>query len=396
MDEVILVKGKIDMSKGEDVQQRNKQGQDYHTESEKRVNSIENGSGIEYTQQYQTILNLYNSGIPTYIIAFQLDMNEDDVRKIIQSTSNNTKPLLASPFSMSLLENNFDSSTLSLDNSVNMDIAIRNAQVRMWKALRSEPEISLSMERTNEVLRAFAKSKVTLVTLNIDLVESTELSISLPLERLSTILQTFMQEVASLITSYGGYVLKYIGDAVLGFFIVPNKGQSENSIVEYSNNKSDDQVNCIYKKVSSNSSYVPCINTINCARSIIKILDQAINPILNQYDYPEMSVRIAIDIGENVVIQDGWDIHKLQQSNNQEIANTVIVREPHYDIIGYSTNIAVKMTELANTNGIVIGQSVYDTLAHEKSSFKLLKVNPDVWKYIDERTDTVYLVYHSS
>jgi adenylate cyclase len=382
----------------EDAQQPNKQGQCYHTKSEKRVNSIENDSDIEYHQQYQTILNLYHSGIPTYIIAFQLDMNEDDVRKIIESTSNNTNSLLTPTFSMSLLENKFDMDSLtpSLDNTVNMDIAIKNAQVRMWKALRSEPEISLSMERTNEVLKAFAKSKVTLVTLNIDLVDSTELSISLPLERLSTILQTFMQEVALVIISYGGYVLKYVGDAVLGFFIVPNIGQSENGIIEYNNNKSDDQVNCIYKKVSSKSSYVPCINAINCARSIIKILDQAINPILNQYDYPEMSVRIGIDIGKNVIIQDGWDVHRLQQSNDQEINTTLIVREPHYDIIGYSTNIAVKMTELANTNGVVIGQSLYDVLDHEKSSFKLLKVNPDVWKCINDRTDTVYLVYHSS
>ena len=54
------------------------------------------------------------------------------------------------------------------------------------------------------------------------------------------------------------------------------------------------------------------------------------------------------------------------------------------------------MTELANTSGVVVGQSVYDVLGHEKSSFKLLKVNPDVWKYINDRTDTVYLVYHSS
>jgi hypothetical protein len=124
------------MNEGEDVQQRNKQGQNNHLESIRKVNSIEN-SGIEYHQQYQTILNLYHSGIPTYIIAFQLDMNEDDVRKIIQSTSNNTKPLLASPFSMSLLNNNFDrdSSILSPDNTVNMDIAIKIAQVRMWKAL---------------------------------------------------------------------------------------------------------------------------------------------------------------------------------------------------------------------------------------------------------------------
>ncbi|HXW11495.1 MAG TPA: hypothetical protein VD694_01955 [Nitrososphaeraceae archaeon] len=121
----------------EDVQWLNGEGQNYRTKSEKKVNSIENGGGIEYHQQYQTILNLYNSGIPTYIISLQLDMNEDDVRKIIQSTSNNTEPLLASPFSISLLENKFDNDNLtpSLENTDNMDIAIKNAQVRMWKAL---------------------------------------------------------------------------------------------------------------------------------------------------------------------------------------------------------------------------------------------------------------------
>ena len=209
----------------EDVQWLNGEGQNYRTKSAEKVSSVENGSGMEYHQQYQTILNLYRSGIPDYIIAFQLDMSEDDVRKIIQSTSNNTKPLSASPYSMSLLENKFDNDSLtpSLDNTVNTDIAIKNAQVRMWKALQSEPEISLSMERTNEVLRAFAKSKVILVTLNIDLVDSTELSISLPLERLSTILQTFMQEVALVIISYGGYILQYVGDAVLGIFVVHTK-----------------------------------------------------------------------------------------------------------------------------------------------------------------------------
>lgn len=217
----------------EDVQWLNGEGQNYRAKSAEKVSSVENGGGTEYHQQYQTILNLYHSGIPIYIIALQLDTNEEDVHKIIQSTSNNTKPLSASPYSMSLLENKFDNDSLtpSLDNTVNTDIAIKNAQVRMWKALRSEPEINLSMERTNEVLRAFAKSKVTLVTLNIDLVDSTELSISLPLERLSTILQTFMQEVASVIISYGGYMLKYVGDAVLGFFVVNTKYGFENNMV---------------------------------------------------------------------------------------------------------------------------------------------------------------------
>ena len=249
----------------ENVQWLNGERQNYRTKSAEKVRSVENGGDTEYHQQYQTILNLYHSGIPIYIIAFQLDMNEDDVRKIIQTASNNTNPLLASSFSMSLLENKYDKGCLtpSLDNTINTDVAIKNAQVRMWKALRSEPEINLSMERTNEVLRAFAKSKVTLVTLNIDLVDSTELSISLPLERLSTILQTFMEEVASIIISYGGYILKYVGDAVLGFFVVHTKYEFENSSVQYGN--SNDRANHTDQKDYLNRTYVPCVNAINCA-----------------------------------------------------------------------------------------------------------------------------------
>jgi adenylate cyclase len=384
------------MKERKDAQQRNGQGQCDCLKSAKALNSIENNS-IKYHQQFQTILNLYYSGIPVYIIAFQLDMNEEDVHKVIQSALDGKSLLSSSLFSVPLLENKFTkNSTIPIDAVFNTDIAIKNAQVRMWKALKSEPEITLSMERTNEVLRAFAKSKATLVILNIDLVDSTELSISLPLERLSTILQTFMQEVASVIVSYGGYVLKYVGDAVLGFFLVPAKYRFEKDMFEYDNN-SGDHINLInQRKDNLNSLYMPCVNAINCGRSILKILDQAINPILNQYGYPEMSVRIGIDIGENVVVQDGWDIRKLQQPHNQGTDDTAIIREPHFDIIGYSTNIAVKMTGLASANKIVIGQSIYDILDHEKSSFKPLDVNPEVWKYIDDRTDALYRIYHSN
>jgi adenylate cyclase len=348
-------------------------------------------------QQRQTILNLYYSGIPEYIIAFQLDINEEDVHKVIQSISTDDDNSVSSSSSSSvqLLEDNFtSSSTPPLDSLVNMDIAIKNAQVRMWKALRSEPEINLSMEHTNDVLRTFAKSKVTLVILHIDLVDSTELSISLPLERLSTILQTFMQEAASVIASYGGYVLKYVGDAVLAFFIKTSiDDESQRSIPNFM--YSDNQLN-IKDQIKKNfdSFYLPCINAINCGRSIIKILDQAINPILNQYGYPEMAVRVGIDIGENAVIQDGWDIHRLSRLNDKEAERTLIIKEPHFDIVGYSTNLAEKMTGLANPNSIVIGQSVHDMLNHEKYDFKLLNINPEVWKYIDDRTGTAYHIYH--
>jgi hypothetical protein len=42
-----------------------------------------------------------------------------------------------------------------------------------------------------------------------------------------------------------------------------------------------------------------------------KVLRQGNNPTLNQYDDPEISVRIGTDAGEkNTVIKCGWDIRR--------------------------------------------------------------------------------------
>ena len=47
---------------------------------------------------------------------------------------------------------------------------------------------------------------------------------------------------------------------------------------------------------------------MNCAYAMIRVIQEGINPILNQYDYSEMRVRVGIDVGENAVVQYGWDI----------------------------------------------------------------------------------------
>ena len=43
--------------------------------------------------------------------------------------------------------------------------------------------------------------------------------------------------------------------------------------------------------------YLPCANAVNCARSMIKIMREGLNPILSEYDYPEMGY-VGIDTGE--------------------------------------------------------------------------------------------------
>jgi adenylate cyclase len=69
------------------------------------------------------------------------------------------------------------------------------------------------VEEAQDILEKYSKSKVTFVILHIDIVGSTAMSMTLPLERLATIIQTFTQEMSLIIAAYGGYVLKYIGDA---------------------------------------------------------------------------------------------------------------------------------------------------------------------------------------
>lgn len=76
-----------------------------------------------------------------------------------------------------------------------------------------------------------------------------------------------------------------------------------------------------------------------------------INPILNQYEYPEINCRIGIDVGENVVVRFGYDTHP--KKGHEEI-----IRIPHLDILGYTISIATKMTSLAQPDQIIIGELV--------------------------------------
>lgn len=44
---------------------------------------------------------------------------------------------------------------------------------------------------------------------------------------------------------------------------------------------------------------------------MITVIENGINPILNQSDYPELAVKIGIDECENVIVQYGHDSSSL-------------------------------------------------------------------------------------
>lgn len=257
---------------------------------------------------------------------------------------------------------------------VDVNSIMEKSQSRVWNALGGEPGFIISVAETQNVLGKFARSKLEFVILHVDLVGSTKLSMTIPLDRMTKLIQTFNQEMSLIVKEFGGFVLKYVGDAVLAFFVVSNH-QSQ--------------------------AKVACMRAINCARCMLQVAANGINPILNQYNCPAMNLRIGIDIGENAIIQSGWDIHPnmmdVEEDNDNNVTKKeqISIKKPVYDILGYSISIAVKMTTLAKPNHMAIGQLIYDVLDDsQKSLFQQLDFSPTIWSYASNNTgENIYNVY---
>jgi len=322
--------------------------------------------------QQQTILNLYNSGIPIEIIAEQVNLSEDKVQNIIEKADAEER---RKKVAATQAANAPSLGLFYLDTVIDIESDIKDAQTRIWKALKVRPEFNFSMGETYSILERFAGSKINLVILHVDIVESTRLSMTLPVDRLATIVQAFAQEMSLMVRAYGGYVLKYVGDAIIAFFHANSDGTDMR---------------------------MPCINAIGCAQSMVKIVQAGINPILDEDFYPEISVRIGIDVGENAIIQSGWDIHHVNDyicsdSQSRHEQRKQEIKISHYDILSYTMNIATKMTALARPNGIVIGQLVYEKLdERQRSIFELLRASTEVWNYLSNNTGGIYQVYINS
>jgi adenylate cyclase len=211
--------------------------------------------------------------------------------------------------------------------------------------------IHTSIKRGQNFLLNHISSKIPLIIMYADLVGSTTMSMTMPVEKLVAIIRAFTHELSHVVDSYGGYVLKYVGDAVISFF-------------PCSINNNDNK-------------YLTCGTSVECAKSMINVIKDEINAILNKrYGYPELSVKIGIDVGENAIIQYGYE-----------------QRSP-IDILGYTMNVAAKITSLTAANKVSIGGNVYKSLDHKiQSEFQELLMPGNEWKYVNHETDTPYKVY---
>ena len=222
-------------------------------------------------------------------------------------------------------------------------------QDRLVNALKERYQYNTSIKRGQDFLRKHVSSKVPLVIMYADLVGSTKMSMTLPAEKLVTIIRAFSHELSTVIESFEGYVLKYVGDAVIAFF-------------PYGFNR-----------------YLTSDKSVECGKSMVSVLREGINPILTKLDFPELSVKVGIDEGENVVVQYGYD------------------QSSPIDILGYGMNVAAKITSLTDSNKVSIGENVFKLLHPSlQSEYHALVTSEAEWKYVNLDSGEPYKVYTSN
>lgn len=174
--------------------------------------------------------------------------------------------------------------------------------------------------------------------LYIDLVASTAMAAIISSEQLATLVRIFCQEMSLMISKHKGYILKYAGDAVIGYF--PKKPDIETA----------------------------CENAIKCAFDMKRMIEESVNVVLMQNKYPKIRTRISVDAGENQIL--------------------VLGSEP--DLLGHVVSRTAKIMGKARPNQVAIGSNVFKNIGKD-----LRERFQEAEKYKLAETGETYAVYTS-
>lgn len=173
---------------------------------------------------------------------------------------------------------------------------------RIRETLELGPQVEISLEPSKMFLSRHIDKKVKLATLVVD-IDSSKLNINI--ER---IIQLFAQEISLIINKYIGYLLNYIEGSFIAFF--PAEFDEKGA----------------------------CMNAIAASQEILHVIDEYINPELEQRNYPKIEVSASIHFGSDLVIS--------YDKNRSNI-----------DIIGSTINTLLKMPAIYHS--IIITEDVY-------------------------------------
>lgn len=223
---------------------------------------------------------------------------------------------------------------------INPDALIKNVQNRINNALEKGYQYTRVIDSSEKFLRKNVFRQINMAVLYVDIVGSTKMSMTLPPDKLSIMISSFSQEMSYVIEQFHGNVLKFVGDAVIGYF------------------------------VENETNQIPAVcNAVACAESMMTVTKNGINPILlEKIGLSEIGIKIGIDFGKNIVVRYGADEQKA-----------------FVDLLGPTMNMASKIQSLAKQNQIIVGKDVY------------YKLDPHMQGFFTEMTDElVYPLQHYS
>jgi len=193
---------------------------------------------------------------------------------------------------------------------------VKSVQDRVSHSLENKGLlIDLSTDSCRKYLQRKVNTKTNVVVMYVDIAGSTQMSHDLPSPDLALIIQIFSQEVSLSIEKFGGYVLKFVGDAVIGLF--PSDYDQKKAIA----------------------------NSLDCSSYIQNLIRNGINPIFKKHSIPEIAVKIGIEYGSALVLLYG--------------KNTA---HAHIDLIGFSISITAKITSLSFPGEVIVGENVFHNL----------------------------------
>jgi adenylate cyclase len=226
---------------------------------------------------------------------------------------------------------------------------VKESQKRIKKALVEGFEYDhLVVSKSDKFLRRHVFQRMDFPVIYVDIIGSTVLGVELTPDFLSKIITVFSQEAAYVFERFGGLVLKFIGDSVIGYFPCAN---------DQKNNNID--------------------HIVSCGKSLVHVVREAINPLLLQMGHNGIEIKVTSDYGIHTIVRYGSD-----------------PEQSHVDIISTTMNIAAKMQFAAKGGQMVIGKRLYERLSDDlQKIFVKDKVGKKKWNYQISSKQQPYQLY---
>src|SRR5215207_2230690 len=221
---------------------------------------------------------------------------------------------------------------------------VKESQKRIKKALVEGFEYHhLAIAKSDHFLRKHASQRLDLAVIYVDLVGSTRMSTELAPDFLSKIVTVFSQEVSYIIEHFGGFVLKFVGDASIGYF--PSSQNPDDIVL--------------------------------CGESVVYVVRDAINPLLLQMGFRGIEVKVTSDYGQHTIVRYGSDHER-----------------SHVDIISATMNLAAKMQSVAKGSQMVIGDVLHKRLSVDlQQMFEKVNLDQFKWNYHNLAEQKPYQLY---